>query len=316
MFSRKSKIQSPKSKVQSAKAEDQRPKRQSAVSNVLYYAMGGGLGHLTRARAVLNMFGIEEDSLILTSSPFANDVRVMGETKVINVPQDFEKKLADFRLYLADIFEQSNATELFIDTFPAGIIGEFCDFDFKDLQINYVARSLKWNAYLPLIYGNLPKIQTTFLLEPLEEEHKKFVVKNSLETVSLDLVYPKTFFSDEYKSLIDSHSPFWLIIHSGNDEEIKELLDYANEMRVIENANVNLVLITPKSFSTLPSKTFHYDLYPASTLFPYAERIISGCGFNIVTEARKFRDKHCVIPFPRRYDDQFKRTFHAFQIQG
>jgi len=284
--------------------------------HVIYYAMGGGLGHLTRARAVLRTLEIENESAILSSSPFANDVRVVGDVKVINVPQSFEKSVADFRLWLFDVFEKSNVTEIYIDTFPAGIIGEFCDFDFGKMKLNYIARALKWNAYSPLLYGNLPKFQKTFILESLEEEHENYIDEHSQKKTSLDLIYPQTFFSDQHKIIVENHSPFWLIFHSEYDEEVKELLDYADEMRVIENANVSLVLITPKSSSSFPLNTFHFDLYPVSQLFPYAERIISGCGFNAINLAREFKNKHHVIPFPRRYDDQYKRAFNAFQIHS
>lgn len=279
---------------------------------ILYYAMGGGLGHLTRARAVLHTLKIENESAILTSSSLANDLRIVGNVKIIHVPQYYEKDVAGFRLWLTDVFENYSVTEIFIDTFPLGIIGELNEFDFRNIKINYVARLLKWNAYSRLISGNTPKFQNTFLLEPPEEEHKNFISQHSEQTTQLELIYPPIEFSDNAKSIIKNHSPFWLIIHSGKEEETSELLDYADEMRRIEQSDLSLILIAPNFSSPIPSKTFHYDFYPASHLFSHAERIISGCGFNIMNQAREFRDKHFVIPFPRRYDDQYARTSRLF----
>lgn len=107
----------------------------------LYYAMGGGLGHLTRTRAFLENQNLTDDSATLTSSPFADDKRVTGNFPVIKVDKSFEKKRAVFRNYLQNIFAEFNIKKLFIDLFPFGIINEFLDFHFPgDLEINYVAR--------------------------------------------------------------------------------------------------------------------------------------------------------------------------------
>lgn len=279
---------------------------------ILYYAMGSGLGHLTRARAVLHTLKIENEYAILTSSSYANEVRVVGNVKIIRVPQHFESDVDAFRLWLKDTFEKLSVTEIFIDTFPAGIIGEFCEFDFGKIKLNYIARPLKWNAYSHLLSKNPPQFQNTFLLEPLEEEHEKFINKHSDKTTQIELIYPPIDISNHVEKIINNHSPFWLVVHSGNEDETSELLSYADEMRVIENRDVDLVLAAPKFSSLLPAKTFHYDLYPASLLFTNAERIISGCGFNIMNQAREYRDKLFVIPFPRRYDDQYARASRFF----
>jgi len=44
---------------------------------IVYYAIGGGLGHLVRARAVLHTLGVA-DAVLVTASPFAKDARVTG----------------------------------------------------------------------------------------------------------------------------------------------------------------------------------------------------------------------------------------------
>ena len=40
---------------------------------IVVYALGGGLGHLTRVRAALFTLGRHEPVTIITSSPFATD---------------------------------------------------------------------------------------------------------------------------------------------------------------------------------------------------------------------------------------------------
>ena len=54
---------------------------------ILYYALGGGLGHLVRARAVLYTLGVAERAVLVTASPFAADARVVGGLPVVRVPE-------------------------------------------------------------------------------------------------------------------------------------------------------------------------------------------------------------------------------------
>jgi hypothetical protein len=52
---------------------------------ILYYALGGGLGHLTRARKVLAALRLSDDAVLLTASRFARDPRVTGGLPVAAV---------------------------------------------------------------------------------------------------------------------------------------------------------------------------------------------------------------------------------------
>ena len=54
---------------------------------ILYYALGGGLGHLTRARKVLEALHLTRDAVLLTASPFGADPRVTGGLRVLKVPR-------------------------------------------------------------------------------------------------------------------------------------------------------------------------------------------------------------------------------------
>ncbi len=272
--------------------------------------MGGGLGHLTRAHSFLHSFNLVDNTFILTSSEFAEDKRIIGNCKTIKVDKNFEKDIFAFQEFLSKTFVEFNIKTIYLDSFPFGIIGEFADFDFQEIEVNYIARLLRWNNYSKIIKKNNPKFNKTFLLEPLEAEHQKFIDINSASQTKLGLVYPKPFLSKQVEDLLQTilrnHSPFWLIVHSGSDEEILELADYAEEMREVEKTEVNLVLISPSKIEH--KDLFHYNLYPASVLFNKAERIFSGCGFNIMKQTEDLADKHFFIPFERRFDNQFLRA--------
>jgi peroxiredoxin len=275
--------------------------------------MGGGLGHLTRARAVLYTLGIETNAAIITSSNFAFDKRVTGDVKIIQVDKNFEKNTLAFQRFLQKLFLESNCTNLYIDSFPLGIIGEFSNFEFpENLKVNYLARRLKWRNYQKFQAGVIPKFNKTFILEPLEVEHQEFVNNNSTEQIEFEISYPAPKLSSPDKEILESilneKKTFWLIVHTGSEAETEELMNFAEEMRKIEKNNLNLILISPTSSRFQKAGLRQFNLYPASILFAHAERIFTAAGFNAMHQTAAFRQKHFFIPFPRRFDDQFARA--------
>ncbi len=272
----------------------------------IYYANGGGLGHLTRARAFLHQLGIERETAILTSSKFAEDKRIVGDIKIMKVDENFVQNKPEYQEFLQNIFSENKVEKIFLDSFPVGIIGEFADFDFGDAEVFYIARLLRWKNYSHLLNSKIPHFQKTFVLENLYSEHQKFIEKRSKELVNLKLIYPNFETQDEKlaQKIIAEKFPFWLIVHAGNENETLELLNYAEEMCEIERAKVDLILISP-------NQTFYknsFDIYPASMLFPFAERIFTACGFNIIQQTKNVRHKHFFLPFERRFDNQFLRA--------
>lgn len=272
----------------------------------IYYANGGGLGHLTRARAFLHQLKIADRTAILTNSEFAADKRVVGDLEIFKVDGDFANNLPKYRDFLQKTLAERAVKNIFLDSFPAGIIGEFADFDFGEIEVFYLARLLRWKNYAHFLSGIELHFKKTFVLEPLEPAHQNFIEKHSTESSIFDLIYADFETPDEpvMKRIIRENSPFWLIVHAGAPEEISELMNFAAEMREIEQANVELILISP------PDYTDHncFDIYPAARLFPFAERIFTAAGFNALRQTAQFRSKHFVMPFERRYDDQFARA--------
>lgn len=279
----------------------------------LYYAMGGGLGHLTRARAFLRTLDIEKESVILTSSDFAKDKRVIGNLRVIQAAKSFEKDVETFQNFLQKTFSELNIKTIYLDAFPLGIIGELADFDFQNIELNYVARRLKWNNYSTFMTGKAPRFEKTFILEPLETAHQKFVDEFSNGRIDIELNYPvpKLSAPDEkvFQAILKTRKPFWLVVHAGDESEVLELVNYAEEMREIEQAAVTLILISPCRIRH--DNLVQYNLYPASVLFDAAQRIFTAGGFNAMNQLKDFRNKHHFIPFERRYDDQFLRAARA-----
>lgn len=280
---------------------------------ILYYAMGGGLGHLTRARAVLHTLGIERDVVILTASHFASDKRVIGNLRVIYPPLSLARDLAAFRLWFQHQLDHLEPEEIYLDTFPAGILGELCDFPpLEGIPIHYLARLLKWDEYSKLLQGDPPCFASTYLLEPLAEEHQAFIQQRSAQYSSLTLFDPPCELDQREQEITREFCcedrPLWLVVHSGSNEEISELVTYAEEMRCIEEIDAHIILIAPEATYELLANVRHIDLYPASSLFSIADRIISACGYNVMRQLASYRERHQFMPFVRRFDDQFTRA--------
>ncbi|MCI0489062.1 MAG: hypothetical protein L0229_20920 [Blastocatellia bacterium] len=285
---------------------------------ILYYAPGGGLGHLTRARAFLHTMAFKDRAAILTPSPFAKDPRVTGGAEIIPVPKELAGDLPRYKSWLRESFARLRPDGIYLDAFPVGIMGEFCDFQFP-APVYHIARLLRWTEYAKLLTGAPPTFHTTYRVEPLVEEQERFLRNHSLEIATLDLQYPYESLGDHVEELIKDFTrtgrPLWLIVHSGPDRETEELIAYADEMRGIEEKSLpteeghpQIILVAPHGSEHLREGISHIDIYPASALFPFADRVITACGFNALRETEAFQARHRYIPFARRYDDQFLRA--------
>ena len=115
-----------------------------------------------------------------------------------------------------------------------------------------------------------------------------------------NLHYPRPELSDRDAETVRTikQSPFWLIVHGGDEPEILELVNYALEMREIEMKKVQIVLISPHGITT--EEFLQYDFYPASVLSTPRRGFLPAVDLNAMKEARSFGEKHYFIPFERR----------------
>ena len=244
---------------------------------ILYYAAGAGLGHLTRARRVLQTLGLASEAAIVSQSPDARDTRVTGGIPVID--------------------ELVPCERLIVDAFPGGLHGEIRGAEAA--RIDYVARLLRWDEYREAVPGDLPHFHTTYVLEELPKPQEEFVKRQSRNIEAL--TWPAT------RNQQPATASYWLLVHSGPQQEVEELVAYTKDLQALEN-NTSKVLVATRCHPTLPKNFELIDLYPASTLFPHAARVISAAGFNVISEMAPWREKHSILPFPRRFDDQYRRA--------
>jgi len=166
---------------------------------------------------------------------------------------------------------------IIIDAFPCGVTGELKNLD---LPMDYVARLLKWDAYAAATGAVMPHFETTYLVEPVTH------TIDSERVVELDLSEPPAVAKEE---------DFWLVAHSGDDDEVRHLTGYARELQSIEG--------TRRADRRWPRARFR-----SRRSSPAPDGSSSAAGFNIMLETEPWRHKHHVVPLPRRYDDQFTRA--------
>ncbi len=286
------------------------------MSNVLYYAMGGGLGHLTRAQAVIHTLGLPRERLwILSASPLACSPYLSEKIKLLSPPPHFARDLPRYQHWLAEQLETYHIREVYLDTFPAGIVGEWNGFLLDNsLAFYHIARLLRWNRYLALLAKDSPYFQKTYEVETLAHPHHLFLKNRTDLYQSLHLNYPTCLLAashqEHLQKLKQQNEYLHLIVHS-NPEELPELLAYARAIDAHRNQKAHYLIACPEQIP-LPEQdlaTYEFvNFYPASSLFPWVDQITSACGFNVMQETLAYRHLHTFLPFERRYDHQYLRA--------
>lgn len=274
---------------------------------LIYYALGGGLGHLVRARAVLERLGVLRDAVVVTASAHADDARVVAGLKVERVPPALDDDPARFRAWLREAIERVDADHVCTDVFPAGILGELCAFDAgRPLTWWHVARLMRWERYAPLLTGAAPAYACCLRVEALHPEHEAWLRAQCASVEDLDLR------TDGPPAPAPGGAGYWLVVHSGPASEVAELIDYALALRTAEGSDAPLWIASPCPPSPLPSGARLIEALPVDAYFAGAQRIVTAAGYNVMRQTAAFRSRQHVLPFPRRYDDQFERAKRAF----
>jgi len=264
----------------------------------LFYAMGGGLGHLYRVRTFIDQVHLTSIK-VLTNNPLAE--KLFSSDEIVSVQHETPQGLIQL---IQSSLENLSFTELYVDAFPAGLFGELNAINVRTV---YLARRLNWNNYKSLINPGQLRFEETLIFEELEEAHMQFVNKVSANISHIDLNYPE---ADTSKILsqevVAMDKPIWLIVHSFIREEVEALVAYAKEIARLENQDPVFMVLSDQQI--VEENVIWYAWFPAQDWFPLAERIFIGGGFNVLKQAVPYSEKITAIPFPRRYDDQAWRV--------
>lgn len=279
------------------------------------YACGAGYGHLTRTRAVLHTLGIPAETAVVLARP-APDPALADGLRVVPVPEVDDAWSAAGRAELGAgvrrVLEDLGTAHLIVDAFPAGIRGELdADAVPDGVVVDHVARLVRWDVYAPFLPRRPVRFATVWRTEPLHPPHDRYLVGQTDAVHDLTLVDPPRSPVGDPVPQGDGR-PRWLIVHAGPPDEVRHLADYAvDEARAegLAPADIDLVVVTPHTDVVgLPAAARLVAHVPAVDLYPTADRIVTGGGFNAVRQTEAWSDRHLVVPFERRFDDQFARA--------
>ncbi|MEQ8279402.1 MAG: hypothetical protein RMA76_18355 [Deltaproteobacteria bacterium] len=267
------------------------------MSRWLYYALGGGLGHLTRAVALARQAarrGVEIE--ILTNSPYVSAVAASGSANLRRFPIDVAPER------VRDAVRTTPCDALIVDTFPRGLGGELATLldeltipkvlVHRDLDPRYV-RDVRLADHVA---------RYALVLVP-GEDAPLAAAPNAVRTAPwLTLDASELLAPDAARRALDANGKIVAVLASGREEEGPMYARVAARIDAALDVDVRLLVPTPRD-----------DLPEARALWPFlayvrgVDVVVGGGGYNTVQEARATRTPFVGIAMPRKYDRQHVR---------
>ncbi len=273
----------------------------------MYYAVGGGMGHITRAKAFLYTTEMELDEVIIcTASRYAKDLLKDYNHEIIPGELAYDKN--ELKNWLLDLIKRHNIGSVYLDVFPGGIIGEWMDFPSTDLKFFYLARILKFRFYLSKFKGSFPAFSEIFICEKISNDQLAWTKSLSRNTSFFNLYYQEKTSPSHLRKRFEASKPDnWIILHSGPEKEVEVLYQEAMDLAKLEKSEPKIWLISGNLPEHLKDKVKYLGAQTYNDLLELADLIISACGFNTMHQLKFIKTRHKSIPFERKYDDQFWR---------
>ncbi len=263
---------------------------------ILYYAMGGGLGHITRALALCQKWNLKKDQLyILSSGKLIPRIEKHIPYPMLFADSTLTSNRQKYYDYLTHCLADYKIDQIILDTFPAGIVGEWNDIKI-DVPVKYIARHLKWDSYLKRVGGDFKVSPTsTLVIEPLADSHFNWVKQFHYKVDYSPLIFE----GGHNFPRIAKRKNNIILVHTGSPSELKQLRNRAKRL------SDKLGLAHDEIYELTPDQ----GIYPAEGYLRQFEHVVSGAGYNSVALARKRGGKQSfhLVPFARRFDDQFFR---------
>ncbi len=267
------------------------------MSRWLYYALGGGLGHLTRAVALARQAerrGVQVE--ILTNSPYASAVATSGLACVRSFPLNVSPE------FVREAVRTTPCEALIVDTFPRGLGGELATLlddlavpkvlVHRDLNPRYVrdVRLADHVARYALVL--VPGEEAPFASTPHAVRTEPWLTLDASELLPPDAA----------RRALDAQGRVVAVLASGRLEEGPRFARIAARIDAALDVEVRLLVPTPR-----------VDLPEARALWPFlacvrgVDVLVGGGGYNTVQEARATRTPFVGIAMPRKYDRQHVR---------
>ncbi|MDA7907006.1 hypothetical protein N9B25_00705 [bacterium] len=298
-----------------------------AGNHWLLYAMGGGMGHITRATALSRgLLRLSSDGssrgddriTLLTNSSFADGLPIENElgprAEVIRI----ESKLSRDETVdeVQRVLTTTTWTAVIVDTFPRGIAGELAGIlprincpkvlVHRDLNPKYCQKFRL--AEFVTLYDRLvvPGEAALFENHPHAISTPPWLVRNAEELLTPD---------DARCRLVAKQNtlPVAVVLGCGRDDEIEQMHGWAMRLADEFTGKLEVRFIVMKKPDFLGDREKKLPNFKMVSIWPFFEAVrgasilISGGGYNSVNESKAAGIPFCGVPRKRLYDRQENR---------
>jgi len=272
----------------------------SAV-DILYYAPGDGLGHATRAAAILRQarrLGARS-LLACITTPHAQPLEHEGIP--CYRPADLTPEA--LRAEAAALIGSCRPRMLVVDTFPFGITGELADLlPALSCAKVLVARRLqpRWAAWGPPAWASFDRVVRA---EEWEEAGGSERLCSPILLRDAAELWPRA----QAKAALKVAADEPVVLGVSSDESGWTTDFFALLRKILRRLRpaACLRLASPHLPPDDPLRVAHY---PLVELFNGVDLVVGPCGYNLFHEARACGVPGIFLPQPRRYDDQYARA--------
>lgn len=293
----------------------------------LLYALGGGMGHLTRAVALSRAVARHSEDgerrsrteiVLLTNSPFAEILPISAEIgsshRVVRLSPRLSRD--ETAAHVIDLVQSERFDALVVDTFPRGLGGELAQI-LPDLACHKV-----------LVHRDLnPKYCEQFQLKDFVRHFDRLLVPGEsapFEGLAHAVRTAPWLIRDQHELLSPIESrrilkvasdtlPVVAVIGCGRAAEVEQMRCLATQLRreFASVATVRFITLSSLSDGHLSSQSRSdlttINLWPFFQAIRGVSIVVGSGGYNSVHEARATRTKFIGLPWPRLYDRQQRR---------
>ena len=286
-----------------------------AASRWLVYALGGGMGHLTRAGALARVAARRGHSVtLLTNSPFAPALpleEVLGPGVTVWRPGATLDKAA-VREAVARWLDEARPDVLVVDTFPRGLGGELASLlpglrarkvlVHRDLNPAYVERFDVARAVEAFDLLLVPGEDAPFAGHPRAARTAPWLLLEEGELL------PRAEARARLGASAEDARPVVAVMGCGTPAEVDEAGDLAARLqaRLCDTAHVRW-LVPPEGAASPRPEALRVPLWPALAVLPGVDVLGGAGGYNTVHEARATGTPFVALARPRLYDRQALR---------
>jgi hypothetical protein len=260
------------------------------LTRVLYYALGGGHGHVLRGLALLRALG--EGTLIAPARLAEWACRL--DVRVLAPPADGAA---------AWVAALPVPKLLLVDVFPRGVVGELAPL-LGQAPAWLISRWVRPEYYLhPDVRAALEEGYERVLWteQPEASLRELRVAQTDVEPILLDAA-PLT--RAEARRALDVPDGQALLLALGSGDGERQALLLRLLAKIAARLGLTLRLVS----DVLPPGDPVVRLFPAARWLQAADVLVSAAGYHAFHEARASGVPTVLVPQARRYDDQFRRA--------